>query len=215
MGVVYEALDEKLNVTRALKCAKLGFDSHLPPEARNALRVTHPNVCRIFEIHSAETRDGPVDFLSMELIEGGTLSSHLKEQGALPATQALDVALQICAGLEAAHAQDLLHRDLKSNNVLLTKDNKGRLRAVVTDFGLAQEQAAPDSGPAASRVAGTPAYLAPERWRGRPATVASDIYALGIVLHELVVGHRPKLPEGADPNRHECRSRKCRRAGGR
>src|SRR5689334_11766726 len=88
MGVVYEAIDEKLGVTRALKCAKLGCASHLPPEARNALRVTHPNVCRIFEIHSAETREGPIDFLSMELIEGGTLSSRIQTHGAFPEAEA-------------------------------------------------------------------------------------------------------------------------------
>ena len=199
MGVVYEAIDEKLGVTRALKCAKLGCASHLPPEARNALRVTHPNVCRIFEIHSAETREGPIDFLSMELIEGGTLSNRIQTHGAFPEAEARVIALQICLGVEAAHAQNVLHRDLKSNNVLLAKDSKGACRAVVTDFGLAQERTAPETGPAASGVAGTPEYLAPERWHGQPASFASDIYALGIVLHEIVAGHRPKLPQGADP----------------
>jgi len=197
MGVVYEALDEKLNVTRALKCAKLGYRSHLPPEARNALRVTHPNVCRIFEIHSAETHQGPIDFLSMELIEGPTLSSRLKNDGAFPEAEARRVALQICAGVEAAHAQNLLHRDLKSNNVLLAKDSQGGVRAVVTDFGLAQERSMIERGLAASGLVGTPEYLAPERWHGEPASIASDIFALGIVLHELVTGHRPK-PDGAN-----------------
>src|SRR4051812_12643210 len=73
MGVVYRALDEKLKQPRALKVAKYGFAAHLPPEAQTAMRITHRNVCRLFEIHTAETPDGPQDFLSMEFIEGGTL----------------------------------------------------------------------------------------------------------------------------------------------
>ena len=193
MGVVYQAVDEKLHERRALKCAKLGYGSHLPPEARHALRVTHPNVCRVFEIYSAETPEGRVDFLTMELIEGGTLASRLKERGPFKEQEAREIAMQICAGVSAAHEQNVLHRDLKANNVLLAKDGKGGIRAVVTDFGLAQEPKAPDSGPAMSGIAGTPAYMAPERWRGEPATVATDIYAIGVVLHELIAG---KFPDG-------------------
>ena len=192
MGVVYEVVDEKLNETRALKCAKPGFAGHLSPEARHSLRVTHPNVCRVFEIHTTETAHGPVDFLTMEYVDGGTLAAVLRERGALPEPEARDIALQICAGVEAAHAQQLLHRDLKSTNVLLTKDAAGRTRAVVTDFGLAQEPSGSSQGPAWSGAAGTPAYLAPERWRGKSATIASDIYALGVLLHEVITGRQPK-----------------------
>lgn len=191
MGFVYLALDEKLHQPRALKVAKLGFGSHLPPEARSALRVTHPNVCRVYEIHTAETAHGPVDFLSMEFVDGGTLSRRLKDHGPFPEPEARALAEQICAGLGAAHGQNLLHRDLKSNNVLLAKDGRGGFRAVVTDFGLAQEPTAAETGPLATGVAGTPEYLAPERWRGERATIATDIYALGIVLHELITGRRP------------------------
>ena len=197
MGIVYLAIDEKLDEPRALKCAKRGYASHLPPEARSSLRVTHPNVCRVFEIHSAETRAGPIDFLTMEYIDGGTLSTYIRTRGGLPETEAREIALQICAGVAAAHAEGLLHRDLKSNNVLMTTDHRGRLRAVVTDFGLAAEPSSPDSGPAWSGVAGTPAYLAPERWSGERATVASDIFALGVLLHELAAGHRPAVKGGA------------------
>ena len=198
MGVVYEVMDEKLRERRALKCAKFGYGSHLPPEARHALRVTHPNVCRVFEIHSAQTPEGPVDFLTMELIQGGTLASRLKEQGPFKESEAREIALQICAGVAAAHQQNLLHRDLKASNVLLTKDARGGIRAVVTDFGLAQEPRAPDSGPAMSGIAGTPAYLAPERWKGEPATVVTDIYALGVVLHELISGKFPDKRPAAE-----------------
>ena len=208
MGCVYLAVDEKLNQLRALKVAKLGFANHLSPEARSALSVTHPNVCRVYEIHTAETPDGPVDFISMEFIDGGTLSRRLREKGAFPEPEARRVADHICAGLAASHTTNLLHRDLKSNNVLLARESNGSLRAVVTDFGLAQQPAAVPSSsestdPYFTGVAGTREYLAPERWRGLPASVASDIYALGIVLHEIITGRRPagkpREPRVLDP----------------
>jgi len=195
MAIVYEVIDEKLNERRALKLAKPGYAAHLSPEARHALRVTHPNVCRVFEIHSAQTSVGIVDFLTMELIDGPTLAHQIRERGQLSAAEARDIALQICAGIEAAHRQNLLHRDLKSSNVLLTRNSDGSVRAVVTDFGLAQEPSSPDTSQLlvseAGAPAGTAAYVAPERWRGARATVASDIYALGVVLHELVTGRGP------------------------
>lgn len=194
MGLVYLATDEKLNQPRALKVAKHGFAAQLSPEARSALAVTHPNVCRVFEIHTAHTPSGPVDFLSMEFIDGGTLAQHLRRHGPFPEPQARRLATQICAALTASHSQNLLHRDLKSNNVLLASEPGGSLRAVVTDFGLAQQPAAsptPGDDPYLTGVAGTPEYLAPERWQGKPASVATDIFALGIVLHELISGRRP------------------------
>jgi Flp pilus assembly protein TadD/TolB-like protein len=193
MGVVYEAIDEKLVERRALKCAKPGFAGHLPPEARNSLRVTHPNVCRVFEIHTADTPLGAVDYLTMEYVDGGTLASALRQRGALPEPEARNIALQVCAGVAAAHEQHVLHRDLKPNNVLLTKDASGGTRAVVTDFGLAQDPTDAAPLPAWSGGAGTPAYLAPERWRGERATVASDVFALGVMLHELIAGRRPTI----------------------
>src|SRR5262245_37400607 len=195
MGVVYEAIDEKLGERRALKCAKPGYAGRLPPEARHSLRVTHPNVCRIFEIHTTDTALGAVDFITMEYLDGGTLSDEIRARGPLPESEARRLAVQICAGVAAAHAQNVLHRDLKSNNVMLTGAREHR-RAVVTDFGLAQESRAREHIPTSSGGAGTPAYLAPERWRGAPATVASDIYALGVVLHELVAGARPAAANG-------------------
>src|SRR5688572_2122093 len=94
MGIVYEVLDEKLNERRALKCAKPGHGSALPPEARSSLRVTHPNVCRVFEIHSATTPDGPVDFLTMEYIDGGTLANELRQRGRLSQKEARAIAMR-------------------------------------------------------------------------------------------------------------------------
>jgi serine/threonine protein kinase/tetratricopeptide (TPR) repeat protein len=194
MGIVYEVRDEKLNERRALKCAKLGYASRLSPEARHALRITHPNVCRLFEIHSIGTWQGAVDFITMEYLDGGTLARRLASGDRLPLGEARDLALQICEGLHAAHSRGVLHRDLKSSNIMLAVDGTDRPRAVVTDFGLAQASTArPLRGSATA--SGTRAYLAPERAAGAPATVASDIYALGIVLHELVAGGRH--PSGA------------------
>lgn len=189
MGVVYQAVDEKLNELRAVKVAKAPYIARLSPEARHSLRITHPNVCRVFEIHTAATARGEVDFLTMEFVDGETLSQRIRREGALRAQVARDVALQMCAGLSAAHAMNLLHRDLKSNNVMLTRDGKGNPRVVVMDFGLAQEGG--DAGAQGGGVAGTPFYIAPELWRGARASVASDIYALGVVLHEVITGRHP------------------------
>jgi serine/threonine protein kinase len=196
MGIVFEVLDEKLGERRALKCARPGFAAQLPPEARHALRVTHPNVCRVFEIHTASLPDGDADFLTMELIGGGTLAARLAA-GPLPLKDAREIARQICAGLAAAHAQGVLHRDLKPSNVLIEEEPRGTMRAVITDFGIAQEPVAPTAANGRhataplTDVTGTPRYLAPERQRGARASVASDIYSLGVVLHELVIGHGP------------------------
>ena len=165
MGTVYLATDEKLGQPRAIKIAKTGHARHLPPEAATALRVTHPNVCRVHEIHTLETPDGPVDFLSMEFVDGETLASHLACHGPLAPAEALPIALQICAGLAAAHAVRLLHRDLKSANILLDCTVQPIQRAVITDFGLAQDQDLSTS--AATGCAGTPAYLAPRTLGGR------------------------------------------------
>lgn len=184
MGVVYEALDEKLQRRVAIKIAKPGHDSRLPPEVRNASEISHPNVCRIFEIHSA---DG-FDFITMEFLVGITLAERLG-QGKIPEPEARVIALQLCAGLAEAHRNRLIHGDFKSQNIILTQGADGKTRAVITDFGLAR----PSDGP--SECGGTPGYMAPELWSGSQPTVASDIYALGVVLYELIAGCRPHQTE--------------------
>src|SRR4051794_39012859 len=184
MGVVYEAYDEKLGRRIALKCARAGFGGHLSPEVRLATEVSHPNICKIYEIHTAQTSAGPFDFFTMEFIEGETLSNRLRER-TLRREEKQTIARQICAGLAEAHRRQIIHSDLKSANVLLTKNPDGSLRAVITDFGLACSAVGPGS------PGGTPGYIAPELTDGARTTVASDIYALGAILYELVCGYLP------------------------
>ena len=196
MGIVYEAFDEKLDRRIALKCAKSGFGKRLPPEVRHASEISHPNVCKIFEIHTASTPNGEIDFLTMEFLEGETLATRLG-RGRLPDAEARTIAMQICAGLAEAHRDRVVHGDLKSNNVILSKDAGGGVRAVITDFGLAHATLGPaeDIPFGASQAGGTPDYMAPELWTGEKPTAASDVYALGVILCELASGQRPS---GAD-----------------
>ena len=188
MGTVFEALDLKLGERRALKFSKAGYAQSMPPEARNALRVTHPNICRIHEIHGGA---GSSDFISMEFIEGETLLSRWRREP-LPQSEAVEIARQLCRGLDAAHAAHVLHRDLKSGNVMLARQADSSIRAVIMDFGIArpfEERETPSSS-----VSGTPKYIAPERWQGTPASVASDVYALGVILYEMIAGRLPFEP---------------------
>lgn len=194
MGVVYEAIDEKLDRRVAIKCAKGGFRKQLPPEVRNAREISHPNVCKIFEIHTASAEHGGIDFISMEFLKGETLAERLR-RGALPKAESRTIALQLCAGLAEAHRNNVIHGDLKTNNVFLTKGPEGLLRAVIMDFGLARRPGGSGVHTSSSLLGGTPDYMAPELWRGTRATVASDIYALGVILWELGSGRSPsELP---------------------
>ncbi len=185
MGEVYRADDLKLGQPVALKFlpkAVSGDESLLArfhAEVRLARQVSHPNVCRIYDIGEVEGRH----FLSMEYVDGEDLASLLKRIGHLPVDKTVEIARQLCAGLHAAHEKGVLHRDLKPANVML--DGRGRVR--ITDFGLAiaAEEAAP-----AGELSGTPAYMAPEQLAGKPASVKSDLYALGLVLYEIATGRR-------------------------
>jgi tetratricopeptide (TPR) repeat protein/predicted Ser/Thr protein kinase len=186
MGIVYEAFDCKRGQRIAIKSAKLGFRRLLSPELESALKVRHQNICLVNEIHTASTDYGDIDFLTMEMLEGPTLQEVLSGQGPLEPAEALEIARQLCAGLAEAHRTGVLHKDLKTANVIVTETPDGRRRAVITDFGLAGAPAA-EGG----ELAGTPRYMAPELWRGASASRASDIYALGVIFHEMVTGAPP------------------------
>jgi len=199
MGVVYEAIDQRLNRRIAVKCARPGYRGRLPPEARNAREISHRNVCKLHDIHTCRTEFGEVDFLSMEFLEGETLAERIRRDGPLPEADAREISRQVLAGLEAAHAKGVVHGDLKSNNIVLTKESGGALRAVITDFGLARpiEGAAlaeAAGGVGSSAMGGTVDYMAPELLKGQRPSIAADLYAFGVILHEMAVGSRPESP---------------------
>ena len=184
MGEVYRADDLELSQAVSLKFLGRTFTGRpdmlerFRGEVRNARQVSHPNICRVYDI-------GEVDgqyFLSMEYVDGEDLGTLLKRIGRLPRGKADEVARQLCAGLAAAHDRGVIHRDLKPSNVMI--DGEGRVR--ITDFGLAVRTADGATG----EVVGTPAYMAPEQFEGRPATAQSDLYALGLILYEVYAGRR-------------------------
>src|SRR5271154_6706525 len=203
MGEVYEAEDIELHERVALKSIRSELLHNaraldrFKREVHLARKVTHPNVCRIFDLFrqpaSAPGGDshGPVAFVAMELLEGETLAEFLHRQPRLSIEEARPIAVQMAAGLGAAHSAGVLHRDFKPGNVLLVPGTKG-VRAVITDFGLALRSNADVSLAAsvtgAGEVLGTPAYMSPEQVEGKDLTPASDVYAFGLVLYQMVTG---------------------------
>jgi tetratricopeptide (TPR) repeat protein len=202
MGEVYLADDQRLMETVALKTVKREFAKEKDKRARflaevqNSRRVTHPNVCRIFDLFE---HDG-VPFYSMEYVAGRTLAEVLAV-GFLNPERAKWLAIQIAEGLWAAHKNSILHCDLKPANILLAGSGKNE-RAVITDFGLARALGRADPAGHTQNIGGTPPYMAPELLQGQSATVRSDIYAFGKVLESLLPDNKlaPEC-EAEDPNR--------------
>jgi tetratricopeptide (TPR) repeat protein len=201
MGEVYEAQDRELSERVALKTVRpdLARDERALERFRREIqlsrRVTHPNVCRIFDLFHHASGAADVTFLTMELLAGETLAEKILRDGPLGTAAALPLARQMAAALDAAHRAGIVHRDFKSANVMLVPDPRDPegLRAVVTDFGLARLHGGSSAGDSltGTGVVGTPAYMAPEQVEGGAITGAADIYALGIVLFEMVTGVRP------------------------
>ena len=186
MGVVYRAEDERLGRSVALKFlpTHLRADSHanerLMVEARAAAALDHPNVCAVYEV--AETEDGRA-YIAFACYDGQTLAERL-ENGPLTIGEAVRIAGEVAAGLAAAHARDIVHRDLKPSNVFLTEDGTAK----ILDFGIARMRGVALTAPGATP--GTVEYGAPETARGR-ADERSDVWSLGVVLHEMLTGRRP------------------------
>jgi eukaryotic-like serine/threonine-protein kinase len=199
MGEVYEAEDLQLGGHVALKTVRpdLLYDPQsielFKREIQLAKRVTHPNVCRIYDLgfHPSASHPDARIFLTMELLDGQTLSKRLSA-GPLSPSEAFPLIHQIADALGAAHNAGIVHRDFKSGNVMLVPDESG-IRAVVMDFGLARTAADDVSSSTTQTLAvvGTPDYMAPEQLTGGLITPAADIYALGIVMYEMVTGQRP------------------------
>jgi len=184
MGEVYRAHDLILNQPVALKFVGAAHMNEATlarfrNEVRIARQVSHPNVCRVYDIGFA---DG-LHFLSMEYLDGEDLASLLRRIGRLPQDKALEFTRKICAGLGAAHERGVLHRDLKPGNIMI--DGRGHVR--ITDFGLA---ALAVEIPLSDVRSGTPAYMSPEQKTGKEVTTRSDLYSLGLVLHEMFTGKR-------------------------
>jgi serine/threonine protein kinase len=205
MGEVYEAIDLELGHRIALKTIRPDIASnprtlaHFKKEVLLAQRISGPHVCRIHAFHPPTDSAGRTAFLTMEFLEGMTLEDKIRESGALPWREVKAIALEICEGLRVMHEAGIIHRDLKSRNVMLANRN-GTVSAVVMDFGLAHEVTSSTSETATDAsadhgVAGTIDYMAPEQFAGDPLTPAADIFALGVVMYELSTGRHP-FPSG-------------------
>ncbi|HLY99685.1 MAG TPA: tetratricopeptide repeat protein [Candidatus Angelobacter sp.] len=200
MGEVYEVEDKELGGRIALKVVhpQMSFDQTVLERFRRevllARQVTHPNVCRVFDIGYHKQQGREIIFLTMELVRGETLAARLKRDGRLESREALAIATQLCQALGAAHQAGVLHRDFKCGNVILIGSGE-TVRAVVTDFGIARwTRSTQDSAGMVTTqgaIFGTPAYMSPEQLQGKELTIASDIYSLGLVLYEMVTGARP------------------------
>ena len=188
-GEVWRGVDTVLGRSVAVKLLRAQYAgepdvlARFRREARHAGALSHPAIARIHDYHDADEQDPP--YLVMELVDGPSLATLLAD-GPLGPSLAMDVIAQAAAGLDVAHRAGVTHCDIKPANLLL--DRLGHVK--ITDFGIAHcAGSAPVAGP--GRVAGTPAYLAPELVDGSPATPASDLYALGIVGYECLTGHPP------------------------
>jgi tetratricopeptide (TPR) repeat protein len=203
MGDVYEAIDLHTSESVALKVIRPEIAQspavleRFRKEVQLAHRLTGPNVCRIHALFVTGGQDlaGARVFLTMELLEGVTLAEEINKKGPLPWPGARRIARDICAGVAAMHQAGIIHRDIKTRNVMLARRGDG-VRAVVMDFGLARELSPPGSdaktgATVPGMLVGTPASMAPEQFSCGPLTPATDIYALGVVLYEMVTGRAP------------------------
>ena len=184
MGEVYRAFDLILNQAVALKFLagpKISEPAlaRFRNEVRIARQVSHPNVCRVYDIGMVEG----LHFISMEYLDGEDLDSLIRRIGRIPQDKGIEFARKICGGLAAAHDRGVLHRDLKPANIMI--DGRGQVR--ITDFGLAALAA---EIPLSDFRSGTPAYMSPEQKAGKDVTIRSDLYSLGLVLYEMFTGKR-------------------------
>ncbi len=212
MGEVYEAFDQWLEHPVALKtvlvteCDNAQAMQRLTHEAQISRRNTHPNLCRVFDVgvHGDwAAPDQSLLFLTLELIDGETLGSRLRQCGPLNAAEAEATLRGALSGLGALHASGIVHRDIKSDNVML-RGGLPSLRATVIDLGLARRLGT--GGSAARRgpslLEGSVSYMAPEQLLDQPVGPPADIFAIGIVALEMLTGRLPRQRPGLPPKRH-------------
>jgi len=188
MGEVYKVFDHKIKEVVALKLIKPELADRLrtierfQEELRLARKITHKNVCRMYDLGEAEG----IPFITMEYVPGEDLKSMIRMMGPLSAGQAISIAKQVCEGLSEAHRLGIVHQDLKPKNIMVDRDGNAK----IMDFGIAHsvQEKAP-TGP--KIMIGTPEYSSPEQASGERGDRRSDIYSLGIILHEMVCGRVP------------------------
>ena len=186
MGLVYRVRDRETAEILALKLLRpeIARDPSMmerfKDEIRLARRITHKNICRIYDFNRVDD----LAYITMELVDGESLRAYLKRAGKLSPERVIDLARQIAAGLGEAHAQGVVHRDLKPENVILARDGLVKLM----DFGIAR--ALGGNATTAQIVIGTPGYMAPEQSQGKAVDQRTDLYALGLILYECLTGRR-------------------------
>ncbi|MDO4324480.1 MAG: protein kinase [bacterium] len=186
MSDVYKARCHKLNRLVAVKVLKEEFSSDMTfvgkfrIEAQAAAGLSHPNIVNVYDVIDEEN----IHAIVMELVEGITLKEYIKKKGHLEARESIGIAIQVCQGIAAAHEQHIIHRDIKPQNIMISKDGKVK----VTDFGIARAVTAQTIG---ANVMGSVHYISPEQVRGHYSDERSDIYSLGITMYEMVTGQVP------------------------
>ncbi len=211
MGEVYRAFDTELAIPVAIKTLRreyardAAFLDRFRREVQTARSIHGDHLCRIFDIGRDGEGESAIVYISMEFLDGPTLRDVIKQESPLPLDTVLPVLRDIASGLESLRRVDMVHRDLKPGNIVLVGWQTPAQRAVITDFGLARygfrdSQGAADSAETrtshSGRIAGTPDYMAPEQLNGKPVSVATDVYAFGVVAYEMVTGKRPFTGDG-------------------
>ena len=186
MADVYKAKDHKLNRFVAMKVLKAEFSAdtnfirNFQREAQAAAGLAHPNVVNVFDVGE----DQGINYIVMELVEGITLKDYISKKGKLTVKEATSIAIQVSMGLEAAHNRNIVHRDIKPQNIIISTDGKVK----VTDFGIARVAS---SNTISTNAMGSVHYSSPEQVRGGYSDFKSDIYSLGITMYEMVTGRVP------------------------
>jgi serine/threonine-protein kinase len=192
MGIVYKAVDTQLDETVAIKTLSGDVMARSPEELerfkreiRLARKITHRNILRTYDYGEAEG----VYFISMEFVRGYTLAELLEESPnhQMVSRLAVGIGRQICRGLQAAHEQGIIHRDIKPQNVLI--DHKGEVKLM--DFGIARMAEAHEGMTQVGLIVGTPHYMSPEQVQGKQLDSRSDVYSMGVMLYEMLVGEKP------------------------